>query len=252
MRAVGTYVVAVTRRTSSDAFHDLRPIRDAPLRVIEHDDLQAVVCDVDLEEFGEEALRHHLENLFWVEEMARAHHDAVCAVGHAGTVVPMRFATIYASDARVREQLVTLGPAFGAALDRVDGCAEWSVKVYGHGGGSDPEEGQTRPVSGVEYLQRRRQAVDSTRAREDQESVLAATVHQQLAGLAVATRLLPSQDRRLTQRAEPMRLNAAFLVRLDLADAFQESARAKDDPAAGLRVEVDGPWPPYSFASLET
>src|SRR3954449_3888570 len=124
MPASGHYLVAVSRSLDPHALTGVQGIRDSAVRVVECEGLQAVVCDVDLDEFGEEPLRRNLENLAWVEEMARAHHAAVSAVAQVATTVPMRFATIYESDERVVEQLTALRDRLVDALDRVDGCAE--------------------------------------------------------------------------------------------------------------------------------
>lgn len=251
MAGTARYLVAITRGLGASALEGLDPIRGSALRLVEHDGLQAVVCDVGLDEFGEEPLRRNLENLSWVEEMARAHHAAVTAVASAGTTVPMRFATIYESDDRVAEQLGALRGQLVDALNRVEGCAEWSVKVYAaETRQADAEE--QRPESGSSYLMRKRDAANERRAREERDAEVLTGLHQALATLAVASRTLMPQDPRLTQRHEPMRMNAAYLVADSDRESFLELAESALADDAELRVEVGGPWPPYSFASLES
>lgn len=247
----GCYLVAVTRRLPPGSLRGVRAVRDSPVRVVERDGLQAVVCDVALDEFGEEPLRRNLEQLSWVEEMARAHHAAVCAVDTVGTVVPMRFATIYQSDERVEEQLRTLRTPLTEALDRVEGASEWSVKVYAESGALTPVPDRPPAESGAAYLDRKREAVEERRVRGAEDEQVLAVVHQGLATLAVASRRLMVQDPRLSGRPEPMRMNAAYLVSHDVAEAFTDHAATALEHRPGLRLEVDGPWPPYSFASLE-
>jgi hypothetical protein len=244
------YLVAVTRGLGADALAGADALRGSRLRLVEQGGLQGVVCDVDLDEFGEAPLQRHLEDLAWVEEMARAHHSAVSAVALVGTTVPMRFATIYDSDERVAEQLTVLHDQLVAALDRIEGRAEWSVKVYAAAEASPQPETAT-PETGASYLMRKRDAANQRRAREERDSEVLSEVHRALTTLAVASRTLMPQDPRLTQRQEAMRMNAAYLVADDTTETFLELAHSVLSEQAGLRLEVGGPWPPYSFASLE-
>jgi gas vesicle protein GvpL/GvpF len=251
MGASGHYLVAVSRSLDPGALAGVRAIRDSVVRVVECEGLQAIVCDVDLDEFGEEPLRGNLENLFWVEEMARAHHAAVCAVDAVATTVPMRFATIYESDDRVAEQLRVLRDPLTDALDRVEGAAEWSVKAYAAPEPRDVPD-QPRAESGAAYLAQRREAVEARRRRESDDEEALSALHHELSTLAVASRRLMPQDPRLSGRQEPMRMNAAYLVAHEAAERFSDYATTALADRPELRVEVDGPWPPYSFASLES
>jgi hypothetical protein len=251
MTGSARYLVAVTRGLSGDALDGTDALRGSPLRLLELGDVQAVVCDVDLDEFGEEPLRRNLEDLSWLEEMARAHHAAVSAVAGIGTTVPMRFATIYESDDRVAEQIESLRGDLVAAMDRVEGCAEWSVKVYAvKGASTDPPE--PTPQSGSAYLMRKREEAQERRVREERDAVILSGIHEALTSRAVASRMLMPQDPRLTQRHDPMRMNAAYLVADAATESFLESAQNALLDHPDLRVEVGGPWPPYSFASLES
>ena len=80
----GRYLFAVTRRLPADALAGIHGLRNASLEVVPCGDLQAVVCTVDLAEFGEEPLRRHLEDLDWVEELARTHDEVVRSGGRSG------------------------------------------------------------------------------------------------------------------------------------------------------------------------
>ena len=42
-------------------------------------------------------------------------------------------------------------------------------------------------------------------------------------------------------------LNAAYLVDVELVDTFTAKVRDLDGALLGARVEVTGPWAPYSF-----
>ena len=80
---------------------------------------------------------------------------------------------------------------------------------------------------------------------------LAEEIRRELTAAAIAARQLPPQDPRLTGRAEPMILNGAYLVPIDEGPAFRALAQRVGESHPGASVEVEGPWPPYSFATLD-
>ncbi|MBV9832459.1 MAG: GvpL/GvpF family gas vesicle protein, partial [Marmoricola sp.] len=94
----GRYLFAVARGLEPEVLRGVEGLRGAPLDVVEHEGLEAVVCTVDLEEFGEGALRQHLEDLAWLEGVARRHNDVVWATAAHATVAPMRLVTICSDD----------------------------------------------------------------------------------------------------------------------------------------------------------
>lgn len=251
----GRYLFGVTRGLSPDGLEDARGIHDAPLELLPCGTLQAVVCPVDLKEFGEEALRRNLEDLSWVEAIARAHDEVVRVVASRSTIAPMRLVTVYADDVGVRRQVGRVHDDLVSALDRVDGCAEWSVKVYGAGtAGPSPASNASdeQPTTGAAYLQRKRDQAAARRSAGDDAARCAQAVHDALAAVSVASRTLAAQDPRLSGRTEPMLHNGAYLVPHDQEDAFRAAAETVIAANPGVSVEVQGPWPPYSFTVLET
>ena len=103
-------------------------IGGAPPRTIAAAGLTAIVGDVGDREYGEAALRRNLEDLDWLARTARAHHAVLESVAERGPVVPMRLATLFASDAGVTGLVqeradagkVQPSPAGSVAPTRVD------------------------------------------------------------------------------------------------------------------------------------
>jgi hypothetical protein len=257
--AQGRYLFAVATGLSADDLDGQEGLRGRPLELVEHSSLQAVVCDVDLHEFGEEPLRRNLEDLAWVEQVARTHDSVVRAVAARATVAPMRLVTVCIGDDSVVERLRQWEEPLRAALDRVSGAREWSVKAYGASGAPEPAQETGRAASqdrstgsGVAYLQRKRDAV---RRRDQGRAALLETaeaVHVALAGRTKASRLLEPQDPQLTGRAEPMVLNGAYLVHEADEQRFRELVEELQRRHSDVILEIAGPWAPYSFAVLET
>lgn len=250
----GRYLFAVARGLDADALSGVAGLRTAPLDVVEHRGLQAVVCDVDLADFGEEALVRNLEDLAWLEEVARGHDDVVRAVAGTAAIAPMRLVTICSTDASVRDRIEHLHDDLVAVLDRVEGRREWSVKAYAVPATQQPEPASAEAATtgaGAAYLQRKREQADRRRAASEKSIEVADQIHRELAGHAVAGRRLQPQDPKLTGRAEPMILNGAYLVAIEDGDAFTAAVSAIAERTEEATIEVQGPWPPYSFAVLE-
>ncbi|GAA3100055.1 hypothetical protein JOF29_003121 [Kribbella aluminosa] len=248
----GSYIYAAGRAVGD--LTGLHGLRDAPLRVVGWQDLEAIVSTVELEEFGEVPLRQHLEDLGWLEEVARVHDRVVRAAWSAtGAVAPFRLATICTTDEAVRTRLISLYDELASALDRVAGRSEWTVKAFltPEPAAESSAAASTRPASGTAYLMRRRDQLGQRHRSAVDAQAVADDIHHRIASSADACRRLPPQDRRLTGYDEPMILNGAYLV----DDRDSELFRAAVDEFAGhrpeVRLTVDGPWPPYSFTSLE-
>jgi hypothetical protein len=250
----GLYLFAVGRGLDSAAMSDVEGLGGSALEIVDCRDLQAVVCSVDLDEFGEDSLARNLEDLAWLERVARAHNNVVFAVATTGTVAPMRLVTICADEVSVRDRIEALYGDLSAALDRVEGRREWSVKVHASGEAEPPQEladSNAEGGSGAAYLRRKRAAADRRRAAGERSLHVADEIHGELVAVAIAARQLPPQDPRLTGRSEPMILNGAYLVSIDEGPAFRALVERVGESHPGATVEVEGPWPPYSFATLD-
>ncbi|MBD2894213.1 hypothetical protein amrb99_31360 [Actinomadura sp. RB99] len=263
---LAVYLYGVARGLDPAALDGAAGVGGAPVRTVVRTGpagtLTALVSTVRLDQYGEAALRENLEDLAWLEETARAHHDVVDRAAHAAPTAPVRIATIYRDDARVAQVLDEQGDRFALALDRVAGRAEWGVKAYAHREALEPAQApEPAPVSepaaseprsgaggaGTAYLRRRQ---DERRRRADagrKVSEQAAAIHDGLAELAVAARHHPPQDPKLSGRDGVQILNAAYLLEDGDAEAFAQAARAAGERWPGIEVEVTGPWPPYSF-----
>lgn len=251
----GIWVHAVTRGLDGRRLAGLTGVGGGPVHAVEADGLAAVVSAVDLAEFGEEALRRNLEDLAWLESVARAHHHVADAVARFGPVVPARLATVYLDDARVGAVLAERRNGLTAALDRVDGRLEWGVKAYAVAepavaGTGDPASGAGEGP-GRAYLRRRQARIAATEQSQQAASDGADQLHAAVGGLAVAARRHPPQDRRLSGTPDWMVLNGAYLVDAAGATEFADSVRRLVSGYPTLRVELTGPWPPYSFAAVD-
>lgn len=247
------YLYAVTRGLPPSALDGVRGQAGERLEVLGVLDLEAVVSSVDLDEFGEQALRENLEHLDWVERTARSHDAVVQACAAAAPTAPMRLATVCLDDESVRLRLEEWYDALAAALDRVAGREEWSVKVFAHPEPVEltPEPAEPAALGGAAYLRRKKAATEQRRAAEDRARAAVEAVDRELRGISVAARQLRAQDPRLSGHRGTMLLNAAYLVDAHEARPFAERVADLVRGFPGVSIACDGPWPPYSFATLE-
>ena len=245
-----TYVYAVARDVDPEAVGDLRGIGGRPVRVVTVDRLSAVVSDADRAEFEERALEERLEDLEWLAASARAHHHVVDTLGRDHLVAPLALATVYFDDDRVRTVLGEGRATFDAVLDRLAGRAEFGLKVYARKGGSSAAATREKASSGADYLRRRRQALREGDSALDEAREAAAQVDTAVTELSAASRSHRLQDATLSGTSEPMVLNRAYLVAVERAGELAALAGSLTDHPR-IRVEVTGPWVPYSFAAAE-
>jgi hypothetical protein len=257
--ATGVWVYAIAETRGPASLGELSGVGGGPVRPVEAAGLMAIVEDVGLDTYGESALRRNLEDLAWLEAAARAHHRVIDAVGELGPVVPMRLATVYRDDAGVSSVLAERGADFREALHRIGMRREWGVKAYavlpsesgGAPGGAAAGSRAAGARTGAAYLQRRRSELSAHKDARRAALESAQQVHRELSGLAADSRLHAPQAPQLTGIREPMILNAAYLLDDERDHDFAAAVSALAEQHPGLRLELTGPWPPYSFAGPE-
>lgn len=253
-----TYVFAVCRRVDPAVLRGLEGIGyGAAVRPLGLGPLTAVVQHLPAREAGEDAWQARLSDATALERTARAHHEVVRAVARHTTTVPLALATLYLGDDRARQVLAKDIERFSAVLRRIDGCDEWGIKVYATGAAVPPatpvSAGATQPPpsagDGHAYLARRRAEHHARDLRQHDAQRIADTVDSTLRVLVSAARRLRPHAAHLTGERAPQVLNAAYLVPRERAAGFQRAVGALRR-RTGARIEVTGPWVPYSFAAL--
>ena len=222
---------------------------------IERGGLMAAVSRVPAAEFGEEALRESLNDLAWLERVARAHESVLERAGERRTIVPLRLCTIFAAVANVESMLEADRPTLTATLERLQDRQEWAVKLL-----VDPEKleavcGDDDPTtitsSGAAYLLGRRAERERRAAADQLGRELAENVHARLQDWAVDAVVNPPQSRELSGHVGEMLLNGAYLVETARADELRALATELQErhEDVGARIEVTGPLPPFNFVS---
>lgn len=258
--AIATYVFAVCRTLDPATVAGLSGVADeAPVRGLRFGTLTAVVQSVPAADFTDEAWRTRLADRDALERCARAHHDAVSAAAACGPTVPLPLATLYLGDERAETALKAEADRFHTVLRRIAHHAEWGVKVYAPGPPADAptarpappaDRGRPAPGAGLAYLDRKR-GIQQQRERRHEESLrIAEAVDAELRSVCAASRRLRPHGQELSGEPHPQVLNAAYLVDEERARELVVLARALSR-RTGARIDVTGPWVPYSFVGEE-
>ncbi|BBJ44806.1 gas vesicle protein [Streptomyces antimycoticus] len=272
------YAYAVVRDTAAPqaaldaltALEDVPGVAGEPVVAVRHQGLAVLAGAVPAEDFDEGPLRERLEDMAWLEKVARTHQRVVDTVGAESCVIPVRLATVCQGEEGLRRMLATGRERFASALDRLEGRVEWGVKAYAatpappEPPAPEPPAPQEPPapnrppagtpntpggMSGRDYLRRRKAQRQAAERRWGDTEEGARLVHDTLSGLAERARLHPPQDPRLSGVSDRNVLNAAYLVRREDSAAFAERVGELAERTAALRVELTGPWATYSFTA---
>ncbi|MGW1813592.1 GvpL/GvpF family gas vesicle protein [Streptomyces sp. NPDC002125] len=265
------YVFAVCGDPDPVSFADLPGVAPGePLRALRFGELTAIVQTVRAADFTEDAWQARMADRQELERYARAHHHVVSAAAACCPTVPLPLATLYHGEERALEALLGETERFRTALERTAGHAEWGVKVYASDAPADPPApepadppapepaapthrpeatapgARPAPGAGLAYLERKR-GVQARRERRHEDALrVAETVDAAFLTVAAAGRRLRLHAAEPPGKGGAQVLNATYLVRAHRAAELEELTRTLRADT-GARIEISGPWVPYSF-----
>ena len=232
-----------------------------PVERVEAAGLAALVSRVPASDFGADPLRENLNDLTWLERVARAHEAVLDQSLRMSTMVPLRLCTLYESEDSVRRMLERERDAFTEALDELAGREEWGLKML-----VDPDQLAREARATSDEAERFEQELDATsgggaymlrrrferHVRELSDSLareVAEQVHARVQDWAIDAVSLPPQNRDLSGHEGEMLLNAAYLIESDRVDGLEELVAELEAryESLGAQLELTGPWPPYNF-----
>jgi hypothetical protein len=198
------------------------------------------VCEVDQVSFAA-AVERNMENLEWLALHGVRHQQVVGEVAEQMTIVPARFGTVFSSEPALLKDVQSRKGALNKVFARVAGGDEWGVKVFAERQVSAVAVPAAR--SGKEYLQQKAARLKKRPERNDQELNELATALGK-----IATDSAPSGK---VSGAQPNLLwQATFLVARGKRKLWDQVLTNFVERWEGRRrIEVNGPWPPYSFVS---
>lgn len=266
----GLYLYCIRQRTDARLSCSVSGIDGRhEVTTIPYRDLEAVVSEVSLEEFGSEAIQTKArEDLNWIKEKAIAHQSVIEEAMRADkeiiSLIPMRFGTIFKGEDSLKESLDEHYAQFKATLEKVKGKQEWSLKLY--------------LADRKKLEQAIKEASDSIREKENQIASLTEgmsyfvekeleelvrketdramgniqkDVMERLAVFGAEVKEGKILGKELTGRPEPMVLNVSHLIEKEKLPYWKvEAEKIREEiKTKGLSLEYSGPWPAYNFVS---
>ena len=198
------------------------------------------VSHVDQASFAE-VLERNMENLEWLALHSVRHQQVVGEVAAQMPIVPARFGTIFSGEAALLENVAGRSKALAKVFDRIAGADEWGVKVFAEKTASPAAKTSAR--SGKEYLQQKAAQIKQRPERVDPElQKFAAALEKMASASAPSGKVSGAQPSLLWQ--------ATFLVPRSRQKQWEKVLGEFVERWNGLRrIELNGPWPPYSFVS---
>jgi hypothetical protein len=199
------------------------------------------ISRVDKTEFAEDLARN-MENLEWLAEVSVRHQHVVAAIATTRDILPTRFGTVFRSPASLSADVEKNKALLVRDLKRISGCEEWGVKVF-----ASPAQPQAtaRGKSGRDYLQAKAAALRSEEPRTGDGEVQ--RLLRALEGIAVQS--APGTGA-VSRGQRGLHWQGSLLVkRTQRAKLQQLMVRFSQEWEGERRIELSGPWPPYSFVS---
>jgi hypothetical protein len=246
----GLYAYAITRAGAPLDLHGVAGITGAQPRLVTHRQLALVVSDVELAAL-QGLSDEDLSETGRLAGLARQHDAVVRAIFERAPVLPLRFGTVVTDSASSVRLLEERHDVAQTRLDEFTDHQEWGVRLFDTG---DRETSSSRTststgarMSGTAYLAQRRSELAAAEQRREFAASAASAVRTTLDGYA-------SNCVARTGHTQPdLLLDTAYLVPVAAEPAFlaQVDQLAQEMAVDGLRLELTGPWPPYSFAQLD-
>ncbi|HWG48932.1 MAG TPA: GvpL/GvpF family gas vesicle protein [Candidatus Acidoferrales bacterium] len=199
------------------------------------------VSPVDAVAFSRE-LESNMENLEWLAAHGVRHQQVVGEIADKETIVPARFGTLFSSQAALLKDVESRKSALTKVFDRIADSDEWGVKVFAEEQPS-PATADTPVSSGREYLEQKAARVKKRPERADRDvQEFAEALDKVSTESAPAGKVSGTQPGLLWQ--------ATFLVPRSKRNQWDRVLQDFLNQWEGRRrIEVTGPWPPYSFVS---
>ncbi len=232
-----------------------------PVRCLPIGNLGALVRDVALEEFGEGALKDRMKDPKWLEQYIWQHARVLEVAMRFGTVIPMKFLTIFRTEERLLKRLLALDETLRELFRKLRGKEEWGVKTFcdlrciqeaveaQYDRVKELKAQLAGKPSGTAYLIRK-QLEELVR----RESGLRLAVHLESISCRVSSVAHDTKFNPVTQELtnRPMVLNASLLVNKTSVSSLANAVNAlrQEYLPRGFEFELVGPFPPYSFSEL--
>ena len=174
---------------------------------------------------------------------ALAHAAVVRSVLDRTTPLPFRFGTLV-TEAQLSSFLTARRDALLAKFEQIRGCVEMNVKIISDRERAHDLADEVAEKPGTSFLLQKQREIAGSDARAAEAKEVAAWLEGLVGESARETRIN-------TDFKDKLLLAAAHLVERGAVEEYRTKLKEARDERAELKFLVSGPWPPYSFASID-
>lgn len=211
-----------------------------PVQPVACGDLLCWVSAVDHDGFSAEIDRN-MDNLEWLALHSVRHQQVVAEIAAKTAVIPARFGTVFSSKQALLKNVENRKPVLKKVFARIAEADEWGVKIF-----SEQQPKLVIPAevrSGKEYL--RAKAARMKRRPERDEAGL-----QEFAAALKKIAIDSAPTGKISGVQPALLWQATFLVPRNNRKRWEQTLKQFVKRWSGsCRIEVNGPWPPYSFVA---
>jgi hypothetical protein len=233
---------------------------NSKLEWIPVNDLAALVSQIPRATYSEENLAEQLTDATWTAIRAMRHETVAEYVAKRAAVIPLRFGTIYLERAGVEQMLSEKSSELKSTIEQLRGREEWGVNVYCDRAVLLSSITSVSPV--LRDLVQRAEQASPGQSYLMQKKIEALKVDEARVAVNRIVDQIEEKLKEQTDDAQRLRIlkvettehgelksKFAFLVKRAEFEEFREAAErlAQEHQAAGVRLELTGPWPVYNF-----
>jgi hypothetical protein len=208
----------------------------------------AIVADAPLDRFSGEVFQQELQDIEAVSRHALAHASMIEFFFQRHVVIPLKLFTLFSQDDRARRQLAGRGTTLRGLFAALRGLEEWGVRITAAVRPRASAAAASTPASGRDYLEVKKRMAEELGAPSRGTKAEVAAAMKALGALAVKVR---AQDLPAAGRGGPYVTGASLLVKATRRGEWKKRVAQVSGTLEkqGHRLDVNGPWPPYHFAS---
>ncbi|MCF6410788.1 GvpL/GvpF family gas vesicle protein [Pseudalkalibacillus salsuginis] len=238
---------------------------ESELYTIPINNVTAVVCRLDPDEYSEETIKEKIDNdMEWLQGKAFHHHETMVKLYKEYPVIPLKFCTIYKNEQSMYDKIQASEEKIEQTFESLEGNEEWNLKIY-----CDDEklkhdvsknnyeiEAKKKEISaltpGRRFFEMKKIDELVEEELEKEKNRVCEKLHEKLKEFSVKAEIKRNWSRDITGLKENMAWNSVFLLPVAKVDSFLDEVKRleKERGQNGWRFEASGPWPAYHFSSF--
>lgn len=258
--AKGFYIYGIRTRSSTPV--KTKGVEQKDVYTISHENIEAVISDVELCDFETESIKEKLKDLKWAEPQIRAHAAVLEECMQTSSVIPWKFGTVFKTRDGLQKFLKENWKKLRDVLMKFSNRQEWGIKIYTDTEAFRQEIRKTddeikkleREIAskskGASFFLEKKLGNILTSKTEGKINQATAEIFETLGQQAEEKAENRILDRQLTGKKTDMILNAVFSVKKDRIDDFMQAFKKLKKEFKAAEFSLTGPWPPYNFVKF--